>query len=64
MSLPEGIIHIHCRFQLSDFPPPRAANDFPLTLENGKHLFPFRTEPLSRSSPMVLGGQLPGRVGR
>src|ERR687897_1208154 len=30
----------------------------------GKHLFPFRTEPLSLSAPMVLGGQPPGRVGR
>ena len=30
----------------------------------GKHLFPFRTEPLSLSAPMVLGGKPPGRVGR
>lgn len=30
----------------------------------GKHLFPFRTEPLSPSAPMVLGPQGPGRVGR
>ena len=28
------------------------------------HLFPFRTEPLSPSAPMVLGGKPPGRVGR
>ena len=28
------------------------------------HLFPFRTQQLSFSAPMVLGGQPPGRVGR
>ena len=28
------------------------------------HLFPFRTEKLRLSAPMVLGGRLPGRVGR
>ena len=33
-------------------------------IARGKHLFPFRTEPLSLSAPMVLGGQPPGRVGR
>ena len=33
-------------------------------IARGKHLFPFRTEPLSLSAPMVLGGKLPGRVGR
>src|SRR6266480_4941813 len=33
-------------------------------IASGKHLFPFRTEPLSLSAPMVLGGQPPGRVGR
>ena len=30
----------------------------------GIHLFPFRTEQLSLSAPMVLGSQGPGRVGR
>src|SRR3954453_6283762 len=30
----------------------------------GKHLFPFRTEQLSPTAPMVLGSQGPGRVGR
>src|SRR3990170_579616 len=30
----------------------------------GIHLFPFRTEQLSPSAPMVLGAQAPGRVGR
>src|SRR5215831_9131414 len=33
-------------------------------MARGKHLFPFRTEPLSPSAPMVLGPQGPGRVGR
>src|SRR5262245_49389732 len=33
-------------------------------IAKGKHLFPFRTEQLSLSAPMVLGGQPPGRVGR
>src|SRR3954447_2907188 len=33
-------------------------------IARGKHLFPFRTEQLSLSAPMVLGGQPPGRVGR
>jgi len=30
----------------------------------GSHPFPFRTRKLSPSAPMVLGGRLPGRVGR
>ena len=33
-------------------------------MARGKHLFPFRTEQLSPSAPMVLGPQGPGRVGR
>src|SRR5437588_12295101 len=37
---------------------------FPVAMARGKHLFPFRTEPLSPSAPMVLGSQEPGRVGR
>ena len=37
---------------------------FPVALARGKHLFPFRTEKLSPSAPMVLGPQGPGRVGR
>ena len=37
---------------------------FPVALARGKHLFPFRTEPLSPSAPMVLGLKGPGRVGR
>src|SRR4051795_12320989 len=36
----------------------------PVALARGKHLFPFRTEQLSPSAPMVLGPQGPGRVGR
>ena len=37
---------------------------FSVALARGKHLFPFRTEQLSPSAPMVLGPQGPGRVGR
>ena len=37
---------------------------FPVAMARGKHLFPFRTEQLSPSAPMVLGPQGPGRVGR
>ena len=39
-------------------------DQFPVAMARGKHLFPFRTEPLSPSAPMVLGSQGPGRVGR
>src|SRR3954451_9711923 len=35
-----------------------------VVIARGKHLFPFRTEPLSPSAPMVLGGQPPGSAGR
>jgi hypothetical protein len=38
--------------------------EFPVVMARGKHLFPFRTEQLSPSAPMVLGPQGPGRVGR
>ena len=37
---------------------------FPVVIARGKHLFPFRTEQLSPSAPMVLGLKGPGRVGR
>src|SRR3954465_7933135 len=42
----------------------RDSREFPVALARGKHLFPFRTEKLSLSAPMVLGSQGPGRVGR
>ena len=42
----------------------RHSAEFPVAIARGKHLFPFRTEPLSPSAPMVLGPQGPGRVGR
>src|SRR3954467_1187421 len=35
-----------------------------VVIARGIHLFPFRTEQLSLSAPMVLGLQGPGRVGR
>ena len=28
------------------------------------HLFPFRTQKLSSSVPKILGGRLPGKIGR
>src|SRR5215218_6186090 len=37
---------------------------FSVVIARGRHLFPFRTEQLSPSAPMVLGSQGPGRVGR
>ena len=51
---------------LCSFEGPRGAvsDQFPVAMARGKHLFPFRTEPLSPSAPMVLGPQGPGRVGR
>ena len=42
----------------------RGLSHFPVVLARGKHLFPFRTEQLSPSAPMVLGPHGPGRVGR
>src|SRR3954454_12497786 len=42
----------------------RDSREFPVALARGKHLFPFRTEKLSLTAPMVLGSQGPGRVGR
>src|SRR2546423_11337657 len=44
--------------------PERRLSPFPVALARGKHLFPFRTEKLSPSAPMVLGPRGPGRVGR
>src|SRR4051795_10084203 len=35
-----------------------------VVIARGRHLFPFRTEQLSPSAPMVLGLRGPGRVGR
>ena len=52
---------------LCGFEGPRGAelsDKLPVAMARGKHLFPFRTEPLSPSAPMVLGPQGPGRVGR
>ena len=44
------------------------ANDndisFPVIMAEGYHLFPYRTQKLSPSAPMVLGWTRPGRVGR
>src|SRR3954447_17498578 len=45
-------------------PPGGFSRQFPVAMARGKHLFPFRTEQLSPSAPMVLGLHGPGRVGR
>ena len=43
---------------------PSGLDKFPVAIAWGKHLFPFRTEQLSPTAPMVLGLKGPGRVGR
>ncbi len=55
-----------CRCLLCSSQGPRGSwfPHFPVAMARGKHLFPFRTEQLSPSAPMVLGSQGPGRVGR
>src|SRR4051794_1081688 len=45
-------------------PPEDVSRHFPVAMARGKYLFPFRTEQLSPSAPMVLGPHGPGRVGR
>ena len=42
----------------------RALSTISAVIASGVHLFPFRTEKLSPTAPMVLGAQAPGRVGR
>ena len=42
----------------------RNPNRIPVTMAKGSHLFPYRTQKLSLSAPMVLGWRRPGRVGR
>ena len=37
---------------------------FPVAMAKGSHLFPYRTQKLSPSAPMVLGWTRPGRIGR
>src|SRR5687768_3052388 len=53
---------MQCSFQA----PARVLGLSPLSvvIARGPHLFPFRTEQLSPSAPMVLGPRGPGRVGR
>ena len=40
------------------------SSQFPVVMTKGSHLFPYRTQQLSPSVPMVLGWRRPGRVGR
>ncbi len=44
--------------------PSPAPKDYVVTIAERIHLFPFRTQKLSSLALMVLGGKLPGRVGR
>ena len=37
--------------------------EIPVVMAKGSHLFPYRTQKLSLSAPMVLGWRRPGRVG-
>ena len=37
--------------------------EIPVVMAKGIHLFPYRTQKLSLSAPMVLGWRRPGRVG-
>lgn len=43
-----------------------AAKDeqYPVTIAGRRHLYPSRTQKLSSPAPMILGGKLPGKVGR
>ena len=50
--------------RLCSFEGPLGLEQFPVAIAWGKHLFPFRTEQLSPTAPMVLGLRGPGRVGR
>ena len=35
-----------------------------MVMAKRSHLFPSRTQKLSSAAPMILGGKLPGKVGR
>ena len=61
-----GLDGLISRFKekLCSFEGPLGLEQFPVAIAWGKHLFPFRTEQLSPTAPMVLGSQGPGRVGR
>ena len=50
--------------ELCSFEGPPGLAQFPVAIAWGKHLFPFRTEQLSPSAPMVLVPYGAGRVGR
>ena len=47
-----------------DRPQHLKSSHFPVMMAKGFHLFPYRTQKLSPSAPMVLGWTRPGRVGR
>ena len=51
-----------CEQQHSQMENPQAEN--PVTIARRSHLFPSRTQKLSSLAPMILGGKLPGKVGR
>ncbi len=70
--IPRGLVYQHdepvhalCSFEGAREPrPDLTSQSFPVAMARGIHLFPFRTEKLSPSAPMVLGPKGPGRVGR
>jgi len=62
----DGFFSVIARVALCSFEglPEVVSHHFPVAMARGRHLFPFRTEKLSPSAPMVLGPKGPGRVGR
>ena len=44
--------------------PQGKSSDNRVTIARRPHLFPSRTQQLSSLAPMILGGKLPGKVGR
>src|SRR2546423_7781129 len=43
---------------------PQSTQKIPVTLAERSHPFPSRTRKLSSPAPKILGGQLPGKIGR
>ena len=61
-----GVNQAHGIRQRGLTPERRTRDDATISGGNGEgdHLFPYRTQKLSPSAPMVLGWKRPGRVGR
>jgi hypothetical protein len=52
------------RSSLALFPRKHGIQEFLAVIVTGIHPFPFRTRPLSPSTPTILGAQAPGKIGR